>query len=365
MVSKKLDDTQPILTNLPVDPVEKESSSPKLSDTQSIRTKPKRWKAFLLGVLLTVLFALGGGGIGYLNGIQQRIAKENEEVITQAALHFQYGLQQMDAGNYELARTQLEYVLQIYPDFPGIKEKYTEVMVKLGTSAAPADQTIQPTPTIDTRGAEALFIQVAQEIQTQQWALAIQSLEALRNEDYTYRTVEVDGMYYTALRYRAVEFIVNEGNLEEGLYFLALLEKYAPLDHDAVNYANWARLYITGSSFWDIDWEQVVNYFGQLSAAFPYMHDGTGWTATDRYLKGAEYYGDLLASEGKHCDAITQYQNILNYSALEHIQEKYNQSYLQCYPPTAVPQPTATDSPIPAPTDEPTQTPTLAPDGGG
>ncbi|MDO9545563.1 MAG: hypothetical protein Q7J07_02295 [Pelolinea sp.] len=361
MVSKKLEDTQPIKTNSPVESGEKKSPSLKLSDTQSIRTKPKRWKLILLGVLMIMLFAIGGGGFGYLNGIQQRIAKENEEVITQAALHYQYGLQQIDAGNFELARTQLEYVLQIYPDFPGIKEKYTEVMVKLGISAAPADQIIQPTPTVDTRGAEALFNQVTQEIQTQQWAQAIQTLEALRNEDYTYRTVEVDGLYFTALRYRSVEYIVNEGNLEEGLYLLALLEKYAPLDHDAVNYAIWARLYLTGASFWDIDWEQVVNYFSQLSAAFPYMHDGTGWTATDRYLKGSEYYGDLLASEGKPCDAITHYQNILHYSALEHIQDKYNQSYLKCYPPTAVPQPTATDSPDPTPTEEPPTEP--APEG--
>ena len=358
MVRKILEDTQPIKTNLPV---EDESISQKLSSTQPIRTKPKRWKTILLGAILIVLFALGGGGIGYLSGIQQRISKENEEVITQAAIHFQYGLQQMDAGNYELARTQLEYVLQIYPDFPGIKEKYTEVMVKLGSSVAPADQIVQPTPTVDTRGAEAIFIQTAQEIQTQQWALAIQSLEALRNEDYTYRTIEVDGMYYTALRYRAVEYIINEGNLEEGLYFLALLEKYAPLDHDSVNYANWARLYITGASSWDIDWAQVVKNFGDLSAAFPNMHDGTGWTATDRYLKGSEFYGDLLASEEKHCEAITQYQNVLNYSALENIQEKYNQSYLKCYPPTAVPEPTATDAPVLAPTETPTESPTESP----
>ena len=149
---------------------------------------------------------------------------------------------------------------------------------------------------------------------------------------------------------------VNEGNLEEGLYFLALLEKYAPLDHDAVNYASWARLYLTGASFWDIDWALVVNYFGQLSAAFPYLHDGSGWTATDRYLKGLEYYGDQFASEGNHCEAIEQYQNILNYSALDHIQVKYDQSYVICYPPTPIPQPTATESPEETPTETPTPT---------
>ena len=354
MNSKKIEDTQPIKINSLDELAEKDPVSADLSDTQSIQVKPKRWKSIILGLLLILLFAIGGGSIGYFSGIQQRISREDEEVITQAAIHYQYGIQELDAGNYELARTQLEYVLQIYPEFPGIKEKYTEVMVKLAGATVPTAQAIQPAPTTDTRGAEALFNQVLQEIQTQQWSLAIQSLEALRNEDHTYRTVEVDGMYYTALRYRAVEMIVNEGNLEEGLYFLALLEKYAPLDHDAVNYSSWARLYIAGASFWDIDWPQVVNYFGQLSAAFPYLHDGTGWTATDRYLKGSEYYGDQLAGEGNHCEAIQQYQNILNYSANDTVQVKYDQTYILCYPPTAVPQPTETESPEATATEDPT-----------
>jgi len=361
MVSKKLEDTQPISTDSSEKSAEINTTASTLSDTQSFRVKPKRWKSIFLGLLLILLFSIGGGGIGYYSGIQQRISQENQEVITQAALHFQYGIQALDTGNYELARIQFEYVLQIYPDFPEIKEKYTEVMVKLASTSLPDEQVIEPTQTVDTRGAEALFNQALQAIQTLQWPLAIQTLEALRTEDYTYRTIEVDGMYYTALRYRAVELILNEGNLEEGLYFLALLEKYAPLDHDAVNYAVWARLYITGASFWDIDWSQVVNYFGQLTAAFPYMHDGTGWTATDRYVKGSEYYGDLLASEGKHCEALQQYQNVLNYSALEYIQEKFNQSHLKCYPPTAVPQPTETESPDPTPTEESTEEPTEDP----
>jgi len=361
MVRKKLEDTQPIKINSPEESAETNTITSNFSDTQSIRVKPKRWKSIILGSVLILLFAIGGGSIGYFSGIQQRISQENEEVITQAALHYQYGIQQLDAENYELARTQFEYVLQIYPDFPGIKEKYTEVMVKLASGAVPTEQVIQPTPITDTRGAEALFNQVLQEIQTQQWLLAIQSLEALRNEDYTYRTVEVDGMYYTALRYRATDLIFKEGNLEEGLYFLALLEKYAPLDRDAANYSNLARLYITGASFWDVDWAQVVHYFGILTPLNRYMQDASGFTAENRYLKGSENYGDLLASEEKHCEAIEQYQNALNYSTLDYIQVKYDQSYLKCYPPTATPEPTETESPDATPTEEVTEEPTQEP----
>jgi len=356
MKSNRLEDTQQIRgkksDNNPI--------QPKIGDTQPIPQKTKRGRVVLFGILAIIIFGFAGSGIGHLNGINQRLAKENEEVITQAALHYQYGIQQIQAGNYELARTQLEYVLQIYPDFPDAKQKYTEVLVKLAESGSPTQLAIQPTPTKDTRGAEALFNQALQEVQNQQWTAAMQTLETLRNEDYTYRTLEVDGLNFIALRYRAVELIVNEGNLEEGLYFFAVTERYAPLDHDAVNYASWARLYLTGTSFWEIDWAQVVNYFGQLAAAFPYLNDGSGWTATDRFIVGSENYGDQLVNEGNPCDALQQYQNALNYGENAQVQDKYNAAYLSCYPPTPIPQPTATPDPslteTPETTEEPTET---------
>lgn len=175
-----------------------------------------------------------------------------------------------------------------------------------------------------------------------QWEAAMNTLEALRNEDTSYRTLEVDGLYFTTLRYRAVDMIKIDGNLEEGLYLLSLVSKYAPLDHDAVNYSSWARLYLTGASYWDIDWEQVVNHFSQLAAAFPYLHDGTGWTANDRLIKGSEYYADQLVQKKEFCDAVDYYQVAINVNPTEDLQDKYNYAYIKCHPPTAVPKDTPT-----------------------
>ena len=331
-----------------------------LSDTQPVKVKKlKRGRVILLGILLTLLLGVTGAFVGYRQGIQDRINHQQDQILKEAAVQFQYGEQQFNNGNYELARTHFEYVLENYPDFPGIAERYTETMVRLAQSTAPVAQP-EATPTLTNLNAEALFNQAVQEVQTQQWAIAMNTLEALRNEDTNYRTLEVDGMFFTTLRYRAVELIVNEGNLEEGLYFLAILNKYAPLDRDAVNYSNWARLYLTGASFWEVDWEQVVNYFSQLSAAFPYMHDGNGWTATDRFIKGSEFYGDQLVDAGEHCNALPQYQTVLNYSAIETVQDKYNQAFLKCYPPTKTPAPIEIDTPEVIPTEE-TPTPEPSP----
>lgn len=318
-----------------------------VTDTQPVPVKVKktrRWRTALLGILLVLLLGAAGGGLGYQRGIKDRLAKQKQQLLTDAAMQFQYGVQQMANSNYNLARTHFEYVFKIYPDFPGLTEKYTEVMVKLAESMIPTAQPLA-TPTRSNLNAEGLFNQATQEVQSMQWEAAMNTLEALRNADTTYRTLDVDGLYFITLRYRAVDMIVKEGNLEEGLYLFSLVNRYAPLDHDAVNYSTWARLYLTGASYWDVDWEQVINYFSQLAAAFPYLHDGTGWTANDRLVKGSEFYGDQLAASGDHCEAVDYYQTAVNANPTEEIQDKYNRSYLKCHPPTAIPQPTATPDP--------------------
>ncbi len=364
MVKENLGDTQQNkLSGGPTQPV-------KVSDTQPVPVKvkkPRRGRTALLGILIVLLLGAAGAGLGYQSGINARLAQQNQQVLTEAATQFQYGVQQMANGNYALARTHFEYVIKIYPNFPGLTEKYTEVMVKLAESSIPTPQPLA-TPTLTNLNAEGLFNQATQEVQSMQWEAAMNTLEALRNEDTAYRTIDVDGLYFITLRYRAVDMIVKEGNLEEGLYLLSLVNRYAPLDHDAVNYSSWARLYLTGASYWDIDWEQVINYFSQLAAAFPYLHDGTGWTANDRLIKASEYYADQLVEKDEYCDAVDYYQVAINARPTEDLQDKYNYAYVKCHPPTAVPKPTATpDQGIPEiPTEitpETTDEPSLEPPG--
>jgi hypothetical protein len=64
------------------------------------------------------------------------------------------------------------------------------------------------------------------------------------------------------------------------MYDMSLAEQFGPLDKEADTYRTWARLYITGASFWEIDWEQVINYFSQVYAAVPMLRDGSGVTAS-------------------------------------------------------------------------------------
>ena len=367
MAKDKKEDTQKI--NL------EQTSQVAPDDTQKFKTsrkskkangplevkKPKLWRVILSGIFVTLLLGAAGGYLGYNKGINDRLNAQNEEILSEAALQYQYGMQQMNAGNYELARTHFEYVLEIYPEFPGLADQYTQVMLKIAESSKPT-ATPAATSTPDNRNVETLFAQAQQEVHAQQWASAVSTLEALRNADYTYRTLEVDGLYYTALRYRAIEMILSEGNLEEGMYYLSVLEKYARLDKDAVNYSNVVRLYLTGASYWELDWKTVVSYFEQLYASLPSLYDGT-MTASERYYYAVQYYGDELMDDGDECSAENYYNIALSMSPTDELQSKYNKAYKICHPPTATPteEEDVVDETEEDPTSEPTTEVTTEP----
>jgi len=352
--------------------MEKDNSAPdfteeppksSLEDTSPIKIEdkavkvPKRWRVVLLGIFILLVLASAGSGLGYYSGIQKRIAYEESQHLNVAATHYQNGMQAMLAGNYELAKVQFEYVIQLYPDFPGITEKYSEAVIN-STKASWDSAAPTPAPARNVEGAEALFQQALTEIFSQQWAAALNTLQALRDEDYTYRTLEADGLYWIALRYAAVDKINKEGDLEGGLYYLALAEKFAPLDHDAVNYALWARMYITGASFWDVDWKQVIYYFEQVYNASPYMYDGSR-TAKERYRVGLLEYGKLLLYvTQENCQAEKYLRTCLNVQYDQEVEQLVNEAYLLCLGPTETPTPEITATPQETPTETIEPTPT-------
>jgi hypothetical protein len=112
-------------------------------------------------------------------------------------------------------------------------------------------------------------------------------------------------MLLQALRNRGARKILN-ADLEGGIYDLTLAQRFGLLDSEAQSYLNWSTLYITGASFWEIDWGQAAYYFGQVAPYAPNLTDGSGMTASQRYLKSLVEYAVRLANQRKWCDAVTQ-----------------------------------------------------------
>jgi hypothetical protein len=341
-----------------------ETQPSNLSDTQPRKVKSKPSRAGFWISLLVLAFALIlGTTAGYGEGVRERLNAQKTAVAGSLGEQLTLAQQEIDAGRYDVARQRLEYILQQDASYPGVAAMLADVLVKQSITPTPlptATPTITPTP--DLRSQEAIFAQAQQQAQSKDWTGLLGSLDSLRKADPTYKVVIVDGLYYTALRNRGVDQIMGQGayaqitNMEGGIYDLTLAERFGPLDGYADGLRTGARLYITASSFWDVDWVQAVNYFRQVAPLYPNLRDASNVTASQRLHRALLKYGDQMAANGRlkdRCVALDLWSEANNIAPLNgEYSTKYNQLNLECYPPTEVP------------TEAPAQ-PTTDPNAGG
>jgi len=337
-----------------------------------------RWYLILVGLVMIVIGGSIGLYAGYLAGMELRRQAENDLIVMNAVQQFERGVVDLEAGRYLIARQRFEFVISLDPNFPGVKEKLTEAMIAAAIVHTPTPEptpTLEPTP--DLRGEEELLLQIQHNLQNEEWAHAITTIEKLRDKNLQFRPIDVDGMYYIALRFVGVENILNLGQLEVGIYNLTLAERFAPLDIEAVNFRNWARMYLSAASYWAVDWAEVVRRFADIYPALPNLRDASGMTATERFRIGSIRFGDQLMTQEKYCDAQIHYQNALALAndetasaaliqAIEYCQNPPNQEPVEePIPPTETPAltPGVTETPS-AETQTPTPTPTIGGGGG-
>ena len=311
MSENELKDTQPSQVNR--------------TATSERRSRFPTWLAILVVLVLIAIGILGG----YSSGMGKRYAAADTLVTGQLLEQYQLGLQAANAKQYEVAKLHFDYILQRNPDFPGVKKAYADLLLQMMITPTPSptpSPTITPTP--DLRGADQMYNNLVAllsvpnpDVCGYDWNDIIGRLDSLRKADITYHAADVDGMYFIALRNRGVCKIYPQKyepnatcsnlniNLEGGIYDLTLAEHFGPLDNEAQALRTSARLYITGSSFWDQDWDQVLNYFSQLRNIMPYMSDSSCMSATERWRQASIKYAEWWMQQGNYCKADDQLLN--------------------------------------------------------
>lgn len=315
--------------------------------------RPIRWPFILAGFILVLLFSAVGIYLGYYSALDLRKAQQEAQVVNTATEHFYLGLEAQKNQQFALARQHFEYVIQLDPNFPGAAEKLTEVMVaQMATTTptvAPTLTPTVPTPTPDLRSQEEKFNQARSYYLSQDWDNLFVAIDALRTTDPTYRAVEVDGMLYFALRFRGIRKIYQEANLEGGMYDLALAEKIAPLDNEALAARNAARVYLNAIVFWGADWVKVINNLEQIYPSMPNLRDASGLTAIERYRQAVIAQASKLANQGDMCGAYEYYNKALSSFPDANMELTATAAYGICYPPTATMEPTLTPTITPTP----------------
>jgi tetratricopeptide (TPR) repeat protein len=315
-------------------------------------------------LLLGVALVLGGIG-GYLVGTRQRQATQREATAARADEQFQMGLDDLQAGRFELARQRFEYVIRLDPIYPGAPERLAEALVALHAGSATPVPVATPTPNLAP--VEDLFTQALAALERQDWTAAIDLLIGLRAKDSTYRAVEVDGMFYNAFRNRGVQRISEQALLEEGIYDMSRAERFAPLDRDADNWRTWAEMYLQADSYMGLNWAKAAQYFAEVFAVAPYLRGD----AYVKYATALQEYGEQLMAADEPCKAEERFALSLNAWANPTLFPEATKAWRECeeskyVPPTNTPMPeeptpTQQDS-APAPTETPTETPAS---GGG
>lgn len=317
-----------------------------------------------------VLISLGAGAFaGFQSGTRNQ--RETATMLARSSVDEQFilAMQNLAEGQYDVAYQRLEFVISQDPAYPGATDKMAEVMTILYATATPTSlpPTSAPTPTQDLRPVEDLFKSAQAFFADQKWTETIDTVTTLRKADPAYQTARADGMLFLSLRMRGFDKIWKNGDLNGGIYDLALAARFALLDAQANSARELARLYLIGSSFWEVDPAQAVQYFSQVAAAAPNLMDASGITANARYRDVLIQYGDKLASSKDWCAAQQQYELAFSLGGDAILQEKAQNAALECSPPSATPSvtgetplPTATISPLitPSPTMENPPTPT-------
>lgn len=329
--------------------------TPPTTEVETPKKKKNPRLPWILGGIAMVLVLAGIGAFaGYQAGVQDRQSLRATQVASQSMEQYTLGLKDMAEGRLEVARQRFEAIIQMDPSFPGAVDRLAEVMLAIQVTNAPTPiptPTIEPTP--DLRSAEELLAQVKQNLTDQNWQGAIDTLDNLRREKADFEVVAVDGMYFVALRNLGMQKI-SEGALEMGLYDLALAERFGYLDGQAIGLRNITRLYLTGASFWGIDWKQASLYFGEVYPYFPSLRDGTNQTARDRYRISTLNYADDLAAAGDVCGAQALYEAVMQLGmdptvqpTLDSVTEACNGGASSSEPPAdATPDPGAVTPPL-------------------
>ena len=339
----------------------------KLPERKSGRKSNLSWVILILFAAVAFFVTAGIGAIGgYQSGLREYQRQQTFETVKSLQEQYVLGVQDMEAGHYDLARQRFEHILDHDPAFPGVAEKLVQVMQVLYATATPTaiPPTVTPTPTPDLRPVQELLTQAQNDYTQGNWTSVIDVLLALRKADASYHVVEVDSLLFRTLRNRGLQKIREEASLEGGMYDLSLAERFGPLDAEADNWRNLARLYVIGLSFWEVYPEQAVFYFSQVASAAPGLRDGTGWTASGRYLASLVQYGDWLAAREDWCSAEEKYNAALSMGADDTVNLKADEAQIKCSPPTDTPEPspkpsaTLTNTLVPGvtPADTPTAT---------
>ncbi len=362
------------------------SAQPKPARSRSSRKMP--WGVVIVVLALVVAAAVVLYAMGFLDEFVGSQRQARVQVLVNQ------GRAAMNVGDYDRAVGVFSEALALAPNDDDIKTWYAkaqrfqqlaslyiqaeaDVAVEDWDSALEKLQRIASMdPTYSDVGKKISLVKVQQTLQGEfvaaqqmldegNYGQAIRALEQLRDQDASFRLVEVRQALVFAYFRQGVELISNAGEsldiVGQAIQSFDRAILLSPNDAAAIEERRLADLYRQGYLFYtQSNWPQAALVLQQIYGLRPDYAEGrvVSMLCTSYLRLGDAYYGagDLL-------QALLQYKNVLAMDGCDRVEAAVRERELNAilYPPTSTPTITPTITPTRTPTRTPTAVPTLPP----
>jgi len=287
-----------------------ESETPTLPEgalSARARWQRVRWVLFwVLGLLLLLTLIIGGAAYG---GLYTGERDREQRRLDLADEHYRAGLERLEAGEYELAIAEFEYVLELQPEHPFAEQ---------GIAEAETRNVALPTPTSETYEivVDDLYQKAAAHYEARRWEEASAVFTQVRVLDPAYEAETVEELLFTSL-YNAGMAFLEEDRFEEGVFYLDQAVALRPLDEEALTQRSLAVQYMTALGYWGVDWERCIERFENLYTIAPGYKD-----VFSRLYSAHVTYADAWYDQGEMCPAEVQYAQAMQLMADPDVEQR-------------------------------------------
>ena len=329
-------------------------ASPPTPTPGSRRGSRVRW---VLIAALALLLASCAIVFAFKSGTDRGLAEQQATIDSQVAAYIAQGLDHAAAGQPELAATELQQALALDPQNQQARQALDGLEIitpptMMPAPSVPALQLVppdseQPTPAPDLimLPTEQLFEQAQAATEAGNWDEALAILDQLQALDPVFQPDVVDDLRFDILAGQAKALLADD-RYEEAL---RIYDRALELHSDAALSAerDLVSLYIDALSRWRLDWEQTVEFLGQIYETRPDFLD-----VRERLAVAQESWADSLGRDGQWCDAVDHYKAAVNFGAATDVASKQAGAVEFCAnPPTPTVSAETDTTPAPAGVD--------------
>ena len=312
-------------------------------------SQKKRRPIRLLGLLLIIFSVLIGwfllvAFLGWQSGQQALQDKQFEQIDRQITL----AESDIAEGNYRLALTRLEWVLERDANSEQAQTLRNEALAGLGATPEPTPVTAVTVTPASTRLPTATpgaigspsdeLLRIQRLVATKYWEEALPALAAFQRQFPSFEREETDQMLYDAYLNYGLDLIEGE-QVELGMYYLAQAQELGDLPQSVKDYQTWAELYTQGISFYGVNWDAAAYYFRDLCLAAPFYQ-----SSCEQLFTVLVSLGDQYAFAQDWCPAQQLYQEASGHQTTAVLTEKLTEARENCLLATPTPSEPITDT---------------------